>query len=559
MHKKTLLYTLTFLCSYLSLAAQRLDDSRMDQVQAITLQNDSTITKTYAFLEDISVEHDLSLTYTAYYREQLNKTQGSHLGHLLHGKYQHFTRQMQLLEEGAFEQGLPVGLWKYWLDGQLRETAHYKNGQLHGERKLYDAEGALLEVAAYKNGLRQGTTTIYEDGEITSQVNYRKGVVRTPRRAKVTLDSTAIDTLAANNDAAPEVPIPQTTTRRTPNPTRQPASNEQRRNNTNVRQVRSDNNSNTTVPNTSGLNRKARLFITDQQTGLGLADVSIKVSSFERLDEEGDFQFFTYTGEDGYCQFDSKGNNYILFITHRGYQTRQVRIEQQRWQESYMINLAPTPSCGTIAGTVQPAAKNMAVSGATINVKDNQGRIIKTTYTDRQGDFNVCVPCNMRYLLIVESEGYLASREQVYLNNNCTQATEDIVVYLQNATARPSPDLPTTRPNTITVDAPVNDAPDNNDTTPPLNSSPPAYRTVSADQASFFVIAGTFSNRRNAEQRLSEVKEAGFTQAKIVRLSDSGYYAVNLGALDSRSAADALHQQFESKTQLSAYVRDTPF
>lgn len=77
------------------------------------------------------------------------------------------------------------------------------------------------------------------------------------------------------------------------------------------------------------------------------------------------------------------------------------------------------------------------------------------------------------------------------------------------------------------------------------------------DNYEFMVVAGTFRNSANAEERLEEVKRLGYYNAEIVQLNTSPYYhavVVDKYAND-RNLADRLVKTLEGQHRLNAYVR----
>lgn len=532
------------------------------QIQTFTLQNDSIVIRASAFLEDASVKYDLEQTYHSYSREQIIKTQGSHLGHLLHGHYQRYSREMELQEEGQFEYGLQVGQWKYWQEGYLYQVVDFRKGARHGDFVQYAADGSIEIEAEYRNNELHGDYQLFEDGELSASKKFRQGeeVVKPEKSEGLTQTGDS----SATTETSPSVAPPSSAAereerikerRRSKSSSTSTRRNQDRPSSSNTKTVTAS--PPTTEQTGSGT---TQIFITDKETGQGLKQVSIKVSQFERSPtEDASFQFFGYTNPEGHYQLENDDKNYVLFITQRGYRPFQLRIEAARRQDTYLVALEPTPTCGQLTGKVQPAAKNTAVSGAAIHIKDTRGRLIKSTYSNSRGEFSACLPCNERYQLIVEGDGFQRYEEQVFLPPNCIDVTEEVALYLPSNQRRPAyQQQPNSRPDTrIAQNEALTDTQTGRNR--PQGGQSNGRFASNADQLLFFVIAGTFSSRTNAERRLAQVKDAGFEDAMIIELSDSGYFAVSVGNLDSRSAAAALKQRFERLTQIDAYVRDKPF
>lgn len=85
--------------------------------------------------------------------QSLHITQGGVGGTALHGSYQAYHPNGQLLEEGQFDRGLKNGTWKKWAqDGLLTQVEKWKYGRLHGITQRYSDQGELLEEARYRKG-----------------------------------------------------------------------------------------------------------------------------------------------------------------------------------------------------------------------------------------------------------------------------------------------------------------------------------------------------------------------------------------------------------------------
>lgn len=88
-------------------------------------------------------------------------------------------------------------------------------------------------------------------------------------------------------------------------------------------------------------------------------------------------------------------------------------------------------------------------------------------------------------------------------------------------------------------------------------SSSPVVRDSEYSNQSYMVIAGTFRNSVNADERLEEVRNLGFYNAKVVQLSTSPYYhAVVVDQFTGeRNSAERLVNTLEQQHRLNAYIR----
>lgn len=96
---------------------------------------------------------------------------------LNHGPYTEYWSNGQIFKEGKFEDGIPVGDWKYWHDnGQLSRELKYKNGQLLGTFDVFREDGTQEATRSYRNGLKDGEWKTYDDtGEkVILRFHYRR-------------------------------------------------------------------------------------------------------------------------------------------------------------------------------------------------------------------------------------------------------------------------------------------------------------------------------------------------------------------------------------------------
>jgi cell division septation protein DedD len=90
-------------------------------------------------------------------------------------------------------------------------------------------------------------------------------------------------------------------------------------------------------------------------------------------------------------------------------------------------------------------------------------------------------------------------------------------------------------------------------------TSTPA-KTVSAPASTdtggkHLVIAGNFSQKANADQRVSELKKAGFSEAEVVNFDLSEYHTVCAGRFADVNEARKLVKKLKDYHKIDAYVR----
>ena len=93
-----------------------------------------------------------------------------------------------------------------------------------------------------------------------------------------------------------------------------------------------------------------------------------------------------------------------------------------------------------------------------------------------------------------------------------------------------------------------------------VKTSQPAQKTTtttveSSGDGKHLVIVGNFLQRDNAEQRLQELKKAGFSNVEIVNFDLSEYHAVSAGRFDDVNEARRLVKKLKDYHKIDAYVR----
>jgi len=93
--------------------------------------------------------------------------------------------------------------------------------------------------------------------------------------------------------------------------------------------------------------------------------------------------------------------------------------------------------------------------------------------------------------------------------------------------------------------------------TPPKTETKPAVSSSAAAAADgqHLVIAGNFSKLENAEQRLQELKKAGYKEAEIVNFDLSEYHTVCAGRFSDVNEARKLVKKLKDYNKIDAYVR----
>ncbi len=109
-------------------------------------------------------------------------------------------------------------------------------------------------------------------------------------------------------------------------------------------------------------------------------------------------------------------------------------------------------------------------------------------------------------------------------------------------TSTPKKPTPTPAPPSKPVSAPTK-----TETKPAVSST--------ATEGQHLVIAGNFSKLENAQQRLAELKKAGYKDAEIVNFDLSEYHTVCAGRFSDVNEARKLVKKLKDYNKIDAYVR----
>ena len=178
MHKKPKLTTLniTLLTAYLSIFfLVSCKDSLMssEPYQKISLLGGDTITEFHITGQEIKPVS--TKTYTWYFKNKINTTQGGYHGHLLDGEYVVLDKEGIPKLKGVYKEGLKDGQWLRWSESHLIERETYKDGVRSGKYEQFDGQ-ELTESGKYVDGKKQGKVTIPVADTLHYEINYEKGV-----------------------------------------------------------------------------------------------------------------------------------------------------------------------------------------------------------------------------------------------------------------------------------------------------------------------------------------------------------------------------------------------
>lgn len=135
-----------------------------------------------ALIQKYDLKLESNIEYYWIKNNKLQKNKGAFSGSLLHGDWQKFNEEGQLIEKGNFITGMKNGLWQYWnLDGELVKSLNYAKGSLDGEAIHYHTDGTVEKIP-YDKGLIHGKKIITSADTIYVE-KYRHGIL-IPKKVK---------------------------------------------------------------------------------------------------------------------------------------------------------------------------------------------------------------------------------------------------------------------------------------------------------------------------------------------------------------------------------------
>lgn len=127
------------------------------------------------YVTDKKVKPKSEKTYYWFKGGAIHNAQGGTAGELLDDAFTKMYHSNQLAEQGQFEKGLKIGLWKTWYpNGTLETTQYWSSGLKTGNFYRYDDKGVLIEKGYYKSHIKHGEwidhikkdTTVYKNGKV---------------------------------------------------------------------------------------------------------------------------------------------------------------------------------------------------------------------------------------------------------------------------------------------------------------------------------------------------------------------------------------------------------
>lgn len=166
------------------LGAQKLDDRLL--TRSFSIKDSCCRVDCKTLIQKSDLKLDANVEYYWIRNNKIQKNKGNFSGSLLHGVWQKYNKNGQLIEKGSFIKGMKSGLWQYWnLEGDLVKSLNYTKGQLNGEAIYYFANGTVEKIP-YSKGLIHGKKRIISTDTILIE-RYRYDIF-IPERIKAKFD-----------------------------------------------------------------------------------------------------------------------------------------------------------------------------------------------------------------------------------------------------------------------------------------------------------------------------------------------------------------------------------
>ena len=189
--------------------------------------------------------------------------------------------------------------------------------------------------------------------------------------------------------------------------------------------------------------KKILVFVADRTTGAELGTAKIDYVDLEALtnteiitDQNGNIiqlistengDAVTLSTEPGTVSglTDSEGafvlklgdGNYLVNIAKDGYQPKQIIVSMADGRDEYMVLLDRATNCVNLKGFVVYDSGD-PVSGASVNISQNNGTPVQTLTSSANGSFDVCLPCGQTYVITGSKNG-VASTKYITTDANC--------------------------------------------------------------------------------------------------------------------------------------------
>ncbi|MFW2376082.1 MAG: toxin-antitoxin system YwqK family antitoxin [Cellulophaga baltica] len=146
---KYILITLLITFFQVAICGQKVKIEKQDTREAMVTSPDSIVYLNIIKKSPKNLKLEDSKRYSWYMNRQIRSNFGAFSGNLVHGKYEVFDINGNLIKVGLYNVGIPVGLWKYYrVSGMLSKTELWDDGYLTTQ-KLFNSRGDFIKERSF--------------------------------------------------------------------------------------------------------------------------------------------------------------------------------------------------------------------------------------------------------------------------------------------------------------------------------------------------------------------------------------------------------------------------
>lgn len=141
------------------------------------------------------------------------------------------------------------------------------------------------------------------------------------------------------------------------------------------------------------------------------------------------------TDVEGLKDLKLKEGNYVVNIKKPGYITTQILITPETDLNNLEIQLEKAVNCISLSGKVFSEGSMQPMSATKIHIVDVETNDVLNVYTDEEGKFEYCIPCDKAFSIYATKNGIASPSEIANTKKvNCTEsAALNLLLYLSEA------------------------------------------------------------------------------------------------------------------------------
>jgi hypothetical protein len=145
-------------------------------------------------------------------------------------------------------------------------------------------------------------------------------------------------------------------------------------------------------------NRSIAVFIVSDDDDSPIVSANVKIARYA-ANQRDHTRSSGFSGDDGVYYLVRDSADYVLTVKHPGFEEASVRINNHDQRDNFLLKLTPTAACGTVAGIIQRADVAVGLGTVQLTAFDKARKEVASTYSDLNGNFNLCLPCGKLYRL----------------------------------------------------------------------------------------------------------------------------------------------------------------